>query len=265
MRNSTSWVFGLWLLLLGTQAYADGQATAHHALWEVRGAHGSVFLIGSVHVLKADHHELPAPFLDAYTQSTELWMEVDLDQATADALSPETQQLEMLPPDTTLAASLGPQLYQQLMDQAKPLGLELELMSHFQPWFAAVELIETSPGDKGKWFATAKELGLYDMALKLVRESPCDPQTLTRAARDFAEREPHFAHGAGFAALYWLTRGHGYEITAVDVWGAYHITLKAAEQLGTLSDTKMRIQQLVAKESAGGLVRQVLGREIALP
>ncbi len=127
------------------------------------------------------------------------------------------------------------------------------------------DLIEISPGDEGKWFATAKELGLYEIALKLVRESPCDPKTLARAARDFADREPHFAHGAGFAALYWLTRGHGYEITSVDVSGAYHSTLKAAEHLGTLSDTKIRIQQLVAQEAASGFVRQVLARELALP
>jgi len=126
------------------------------------------------------------------------------------------------------------------------------------------DLIELSPGDEGKWFATAKELGLYEVALKLVRESPCDPKTLTRAARDFAEREPHFAHGAGFAALYWLTRGHGYEITSMDVWGAYHSTLKAAEHLGTLNDTKHHIRQLVTQEAPGGFVRQVLGRELAL-
>jgi hypothetical protein len=126
------------------------------------------------------------------------------------------------------------------------------------------DLIALSPGDEGKWFATAKELGLYDVALKLIRESPCDPKTLARAARDFAERQPHFAHGAGVAALYWLTRGHGYEITSIDVWGAYHSTLKAAEHLGTLSDTKNHIRQLVAQEAAGGFVRQVLGRELAL-
>jgi hypothetical protein len=126
------------------------------------------------------------------------------------------------------------------------------------------DLVETSPGDEGKWFATAKELGLYDMALTLIRESPCDPKTLTRAARDFAEREPQFAHGAGFAALYWLARGNGYEITAIDVWGAYHSTLKAAEKLGTLNETKRCIQRLVAQESAGGFVRQILGHELAL-
>jgi len=126
------------------------------------------------------------------------------------------------------------------------------------------DLIALSPGDEGKWFATAKELGLYEVALKLVRESPCDPKTLARAARDFADREPRFAYGAGFASLYWLTHGHGYEITSIDVWGAYHSTLKAAEHLGTLSDTKNHIRQLVAQEAAGGFVRQVLGRELAL-
>lgn len=126
------------------------------------------------------------------------------------------------------------------------------------------DLIETTPGEEGKWFATAKELGLYDIALKLVRESPCDPKTLARAARDFAEREPNFAQGAGFAALTWLTRGHGYEITSMDVWSAYTSTLKAAERLGNASDTKMRIRQLVAQEAGGGFVRQILGRELAI-
>jgi hypothetical protein len=126
------------------------------------------------------------------------------------------------------------------------------------------DLIERSPGDEGKWFATAKELGMYEVALKLVRESPCDPKTLARAARDFAESEPTFAHGAGLAALQWLTRGHGYEITSIDVWGAYHSTLKAAEHLGKLHDTKTRIQQLVAQEAPGGFVRGILGRELGL-
>ncbi len=127
------------------------------------------------------------------------------------------------------------------------------------------DLIDASPGDEGKWFATAKDLGLYAVALKLVRESPCDPKTLARAARDFADKEPTFAHGAGVAALRWLTLGHGYEITSIDVWGAYHSTLKAAEHLGTLAGTKASIRQLVAQEAAGGFVRQILGRELERP
>jgi hypothetical protein len=126
------------------------------------------------------------------------------------------------------------------------------------------DLIEGSPGEEGTWFAAAKELRMYEVALRLVRESPCDPKTLTRAARDFAEREPSFALGAGLAALRWLTHGHGYEISSIDVWGAYHSTLKAAEHLGTLNDTKQSIRQLVGREPVGGFVRQILGRELEL-
>ena len=126
------------------------------------------------------------------------------------------------------------------------------------------DLIEASPGDEGKWFATAKELKLYAVALELAGQSPCDPKTLARAAHDFAEREPVFARGAGFAALRWLSLGHGYEISSLDVWGAYHSTLKAADKLGSMAETKEAIRQLVAQQPGSGFVRQVLGRELGL-
>ena len=72
------------------------------------------------------------------------------------------------------------------------------------------------------------------------------------------------ALGSGLAALQWLVRGHGYEIASLDVWGAYHSTLKAAELLGLVDATKNTIRQLVAGEAAGGFVRQVLGRELGV-
>jgi hypothetical protein len=37
------------------------------------------------------------------------------------------------------------------------------------------DLIRTTPGDEGKWFAAAKEEGLYDEALAVARSSPSDP------------------------------------------------------------------------------------------
>lgn len=134
-----------------------------------------------------------------------------------------------------------------------------------EPARILADLVEVSPGDEGKWFATAKEAGFYELALDLVQASPCDPKTLARAARDFAVKQPAFAKGSGLAALLWLMRGHGYEITSLDVWGAYHSTLKAAEQLAAVNETKDTIRNLVASEAAGGFVRQTLGRELGLP
>ena len=127
-----------------------------------------------------------------------------------------------------------------------------------------VDLVASTPGEEGKWFATAKDVGMYAVALQLANASPCDPKTLARAARDYTVKQPQFALGSGLAALRWLVLGHGYEITSLDVLGVYHSTLKAAEQLGALRETKAGIRDLVATEAAGGYVRQILGRELGL-
>jgi hypothetical protein len=124
--------------------------------------------------------------------------------------------------------------------------------------------VRTTPGDEGKWFAAAKEAGLYDEALALARRTPCDPKTLTRAARDFAEQQPAFAVGAGLVALHWLVQGYGYEITGADVWAAYSCTMKAAEKSGTVTETREKVKALVAGEPPGGLVARILARDLGL-
>jgi hypothetical protein len=77
---------------------------------------------------------------------------------------------------------------------------------HKDPERILRDLVARTPGDRGKWFAAAKEAGFLELAMELAKEWPCDPKTLTRAARDFIETNPGFALGAGLAALYWLER-----------------------------------------------------------
>ena len=106
------------------------------------------------------------------------------------------------------------------------------------------DLIGTTPGEEGRWFATAKELELYDLALELANRSPCDPKTLTRAARDYLDSEPIFALGSAIAALRWLSEGWGYEVTSVDVVEAYDRAMDAAARLNMVGDVNERIRQL---------------------
>jgi len=82
------------------------------------------------------------------------------------------------------------------------------------------DLVAYTPGEEGKWFAAAESAKLFDEAIALANRTPCSPQTLTRAARDFEEKKPTFALEAGMAALRWLVLGHAYEITGADVLGA---------------------------------------------
>jgi hypothetical protein len=111
------------------------------------------------------------------------------------------------------------------------------------------DLVKATPGEEGKWFTAARDLGRYDLAIALARTSPCDPRTLARAARDYAAKEPAFAVEAAHAALEWLVKGDGYEVTATDVRMAYSAATKAAEALGHAAETKERIRQLIALPS----------------
>jgi hypothetical protein len=125
------------------------------------------------------------------------------------------------------------------------------------------DLVASTPGEEGKWFAAAKEAGHLELAAQLMDQSPCDPKTLTRAARDFEDKHPEFALRAGLAAMRWLAAGYGYEITGADVWAAYSHTLKAAERLDRREEVREQIRGLVAARK--GFVAQVLGRELGLP
>lgn len=106
------------------------------------------------------------------------------------------------------------------------------------------DLIATTPGKEGKWFAAAKELELFDLALELANRSPCDPKTLTRAARDYLELEPEFALGSAIAALRWMSEGWGYELTSVDAVEAYDRAMDAAAKLNKVDDVAEQIRQL---------------------
>jgi len=125
------------------------------------------------------------------------------------------------------------------------------------------DLVESTPGEEGKWFASAKSAGLYDEAIALANKTPCDPRTLTRAARDEAAKHPEFAVEAGVAALKWLCEGYGYEITSGDIRDAYRYAMEAAKNANSSHETLNRIRKLIASETSGDrIVAGVLSKEL---
>jgi hypothetical protein len=129
------------------------------------------------------------------------------------------------------------------------------------------DLVASTPGHEGKWFAAAKDARLYDEAIALAKCTPCDPRTLARAARDFAATNPEFAIEAGLASLHWIAEGYGYEITGLDVLTAYSGTMEAAKHAAAVDQTRERIRELLAagKSHSRDFVARVLGREIETP
>ena len=167
-----------------------------------------------------------------------------------------------------------------LVDDAyRRYGLQANHAHTYLAWFRAVaekyphkepaeildDLVEFTPSEEGKWFAAAKAAKLFDEAIALANRTPCSPQTLTRAARDFAEKNPPFAIEAGIAALRWLVEGYGYDVTSVDVLDAYSHTMEAARNDGRADETLQRLRELVAHEAVGErFVTKVLGPQLGL-
>lgn len=127
------------------------------------------------------------------------------------------------------------------------------------------DLIASQPGQEGKWFAAAKDSGLFDLAIELANRSPSDPRTLIRAAKDFAVERLEFAMATGMTALRGIANGWGYEITGIDVLDAYAAVMAAAGAAGVDETVvKADARALIAASRGGGeFVGRVLARQLA--
>jgi hypothetical protein len=107
-----------------------------------------------------------------------------------------------------------------------------------------LDLIETR-GDRGKWFAAAKDAGFLDIALVCARDYAAEPATLVRAARDFAAKDPKFAAKIGLLALERLLNGGGYDPEVSLVQDAFSHLMGAASRIGAGDWARQRAQRLV--------------------
>lgn len=109
-------------------------------------------------------------------------------------------------------------------------------------------LIASTPGEPGKWFATAKTLKLFEQATRLAWASPCDPKTLNRAARDHLKTQPDFAMQCALASLHWMSMGHGYELTGLDVLEAHRFAIEAETATQQTLQARESIEQVLASD-----------------
>ncbi|MGA3157950.1 MAG: TraB/GumN family protein [Steroidobacteraceae bacterium] len=138
----------LFCLIFGL-AYASLATAAHHTFWTVRGAHNTVYLLGSVHVLKPEDSALPAEVQLAYTQSKTVVLEVNLNDLSTAAMLGASIQFASLPEGQTLADTLGPDLYRSFVAHANALGVDPDVLTGYQPWFAALMLDEAQMAKLG--------------------------------------------------------------------------------------------------------------------
>lgn len=106
---------------------------ADTSVWEVSNGSNTVYLGGTVHLLRPADYPLPEAFDEAYNNSDELYFETDL-SAMGD-LTTQTQMLQQLTytDDRTLQSVLNDEAYSALQDYASEVGMPIGLMQKFKP------------------------------------------------------------------------------------------------------------------------------------
>jgi hypothetical protein len=150
----------LWSLLLCVSARADGL----HSLWELHGKHNTVYLLGSIHVLRLSDYPLAPALLEAYGNAKSVVMEVNLEEATSLQVQAEMLSSATLPEGKTLPAVLGTERYERAERIAHGLGIELSTFDQFAPWFAAEAISQLQLTQLGFQGASGVEMYFIERA-----------------------------------------------------------------------------------------------------
>jgi uncharacterized protein len=132
---------------------------AKHSAWKVQGEKCSVYLLGSVHVLKEEHYPLPAVFESAFSNASIVVFETDVGAM----MKPESQlKLTMraqLPEGQALKDVLTGETYASLARHLKENGMPEAMISRFKPGFVVVMLTMVELQKEG--FDPASGMDLY--------------------------------------------------------------------------------------------------------
>ena len=126
-------------VLLGAPPSYAG-TVARHSLWKVEGERSAVYLLGSIHVLKAENYPLPAEMEAAFTNSAVAVFEADMDEMESLGTQLKLLSKARLPAGETLSQDLSPAVYARFTNQLNEAGLPALMFEQFKPAMAAMTL-----------------------------------------------------------------------------------------------------------------------------
>jgi uncharacterized protein YbaP (TraB family) len=153
--------WALCFLALGGAARAD---TALHSLWELHGKHNTVYLLGSIHVLRPSDYPLPAVVQDAYRNAASLVMEINLADIDTEQIQTQMLASALLPEGKSLPQVMGQSRYARAQSLTRDLGFELSTFDLFAPWFTAEAISQLQLAQIGFEPQAGVEMHFLDLA-----------------------------------------------------------------------------------------------------
>ncbi|MGI9236069.1 MAG: TraB/GumN family protein [Woeseiaceae bacterium] len=125
------------LLMIGWPAAADTE-THPVTLWRAQGVKNTVYLLGSIHLLREQDHPLPTAIDRAYEDADVLIMELDMDDLDSMATQQLFNQSGVLRDGRTLRDLMGEELYRRAEVAAEASNIPIDMLATSEPWLAAI-------------------------------------------------------------------------------------------------------------------------------
>jgi uncharacterized protein YbaP (TraB family) len=109
---------------------AAGQASS---VWKISMGDNTLYLGGSVHILRKKDFPLPAAFDKAYSQSSFLVLETDIDRLEEPEMQEYLQSRMLLPGDATLRSLLDSDTHKLLAAECQKYGLSINAVEKLKP------------------------------------------------------------------------------------------------------------------------------------
>ncbi len=141
-RKTTSILSVILLLLLNISAFAQ-QTKDHdrkHPLWKISTKTNTIYLLGSVHVLKQDAYPLDEVIEKAYENSPRLFFEVNLDEVNPQKLQQLTVEKGFYDNSQTVKAGLSPETYELVRKHLTEKGMNIKNFERLKPWLLAMTI-----------------------------------------------------------------------------------------------------------------------------
>lgn len=126
------------LLILATHAAAAGDSDHALTLWHAEGATNSIYLLGSIHLLREEDHPLHSAIDAAYDDADIIVMELDMDDLDPAYTQAAFNRAGVLTDGTTLRDLMGEESYAQAEKAAAAVDVPLDLLAQSEPWLAAI-------------------------------------------------------------------------------------------------------------------------------
>jgi hypothetical protein len=107
-------------------------------LWRADGASNSVYILGSIHLLREEDHPLPQIIDEVYADAEIIVMELDMDDLDPAYTQAAFNRAGVMSDGTTLQDLMGDDAYAEATEAAAAIDIPLEMLAQSEPWLAAM-------------------------------------------------------------------------------------------------------------------------------